>query len=91
MNYSLSCTRHRGFSLVELLVVMGIVAVLLGLLIATISSAIGQSQAISCESTVRQICMAQSQYAADNQQHYPPNLSSPASGQFRSADFLPPT
>jgi prepilin-type N-terminal cleavage/methylation domain-containing protein/prepilin-type processing-associated H-X9-DG protein len=73
--------RH-GFSLVELLVVMGIVAILLGLLLPTVSSAITQSQAITCESNVRQICMGLSQYAADNQQHYPPNLSSPAPGQF---------
>jgi prepilin-type N-terminal cleavage/methylation domain-containing protein len=86
--------KSSGFTLVELLVVIGIIAVLLGILMPALSSAIAQSKSITCLSNVRQICLAFTQYAADNEGYYPPNLSSPAPGQFwydtdRIGHYLP--
>lgn len=58
--------------MVELLVVMGIIALLAGMLMPALSGARQQANTVVCGSNVRQVAMAALSYAADNRGHYPP-------------------
>lgn len=74
-----SCAR-RGFTLVEVLVVIGVIAVLVGVLIPVISAARRHSRDVTCASNMRQICLAIIAYAGQNKGAFPPN--SGETGQF---------
>jgi prepilin-type N-terminal cleavage/methylation domain-containing protein/prepilin-type processing-associated H-X9-DG protein len=69
-------SRRFGFTLVELLVVIGIVSLLVAILIPSIARARYQSRTAQCAANMRQICQGMYTYAADNKNRFPLNIFS---------------
>lgn len=65
----------RGFTLVELLVVLGIISTLLAILLPVLSNVRQQARAIINTSNLRQTAVAVNLYAMDNEDHYPESVA----------------
>jgi prepilin-type N-terminal cleavage/methylation domain-containing protein len=63
MNMKTSSPRHGGFTLVELLVAIGIIAILIGILLPSLSAAREQANSIRCASNMRQLAVGWMMYA----------------------------
>lgn len=63
--------KSRGFTLVELLVVIGVIGLLIGLLMPSLARAREQARAIKCASQLRQVGIALNMYANANKGFMP--------------------
>ena len=69
--------RRRGFTLVELLVVIGIIAALIAMLLPVLNDARRHGERVQCASNLRQIAIAFISYCNDNHGWFPGSGVSP--------------
>ncbi len=77
--------KAAGFTLVELLVVIGIIALLVSILLPALNKARRTARTASCLSNERQLVMGELQYIQDNKGHYSPyyDFGGTPPGQFQ--------
>ena len=75
---------RKGFTLIELMIVIAIIAILAAILVPNFIRARAQGQVTSCKSNLKNIGTACEMYATDNAGRYPADLNkltTPANGQ----------
>jgi prepilin-type N-terminal cleavage/methylation domain-containing protein/prepilin-type processing-associated H-X9-DG protein len=65
-------SRRRAFTLVELLVVIGIIGLLVGILLPTLNRARRAARNVQCQSNIRQLVLGELQYFADSKYQFSP-------------------
>src|SRR5206468_34674 len=70
----------RAFTLVELLVVIGIIAVLVGMLLPALNRARQQAVSVQCMSNLKQVGLAALMYAHENHGWFPPSQGDEPNG-----------
>jgi prepilin-type N-terminal cleavage/methylation domain-containing protein/prepilin-type processing-associated H-X9-DG protein len=76
MNGKVSLRGKRGFTLTELLVVIGLLSVMISLLFPVISKAQARARSVSCLSNLRQMAAAWTMYLAENKGRLPDYVQS---------------
>jgi type II secretory pathway pseudopilin PulG len=82
--------QRLAFTIVELLIVLGIILILFAILAPALTAVRSQARALKCMSNVRQLGIILRLYALDNKDHYPTNISSPTPQYWNDAARLRP-
>jgi prepilin-type N-terminal cleavage/methylation domain-containing protein/prepilin-type processing-associated H-X9-DG protein len=86
---SFSCARSNGFTLVELLVVISIIALLVSIMLPALGKARRHAAALLCSNNLRQVGVYANMYSMDNKEYVlPDSFHRVAPGKF---DFGPGT
>jgi prepilin-type N-terminal cleavage/methylation domain-containing protein len=80
--------RRYGFTLVELLVVIGIIALLISILLPTLKKARENANAVACQSNQRQLMSAFLTFAHDHKGSLPGNFWDRANKEYNKSCFL---
>jgi prepilin-type N-terminal cleavage/methylation domain-containing protein/prepilin-type processing-associated H-X9-DG protein len=86
----LSPVTRRAFTLIEILVVIGIIAILAGILVPVLARARSSARSTACKSNLSQIAKAVQMYAGEHASQYPFMASRPTlnTGMPRMCDVL---
>lgn len=79
------CQRCFGFTLVELLVVIGIISVLIAMLLPALSKARNAATTLVCQSRLRQVMQATQMYTSENKGIMPHEYANAGDGDFNGA------
>lgn len=82
-HYHMGRRNNKGFTLIELMVVVVIIALLAGLAVPAINGALIKAKQVKCASNMRQIGMAMLMYAGENNNRLPLNTSHGGTEHFR--------
>lgn len=90
VNFSKSGQRSRkGFTLVELLVVIGIIALLISILLPALSKARQAAVTVSCAARIRQLSNAVLMYANENRGYYAPVAATGYNATYNRPNIFP--
>jgi len=70
--YTAPSRKTKAFTLVELLVVISVTSVMMSILLPVLAAARDEARSVFCQSNIRQLFLANSAYADDNNAHYVP-------------------
>src|SRR5688572_16487404 len=82
--------RRRAFTLIELICVIGIIAILIALLLPSLITAREAARSLKCLSTLRQLGVAFHSYAAEQRGYLPYPTSPPTTRPRPAAPASPP-